>query len=234
MAGDADADDLREATDAERTAVSEALGAATALAEKEGTALSEQATERARQTLHAVALDQEVREEFERGRLTTDHDAPGLGELVLGDVKPSGKGKARKKKQSAEREQAKQRRERAQVRRGRGEEADLTPRGRRARGGGGPQGGLARAARPRARYRSARAGDLGGRGRRRAARRSAGRLKGSNEGGRASPRAPAARRRPRRDAPTPTSKSPQRAEDFPATGTRTLADALAASRCASE
>ena len=111
VAGDADADDLRAATDAERTAVSEALGAATALAEKEGTALSEQATERARQTLHAVALDQEVREEFARGRLTIDHDAPGLGELMLGDVKPSAKGKARKKKQSADREQAKQRRE---------------------------------------------------------------------------------------------------------------------------
>ena len=111
VAGDADPDDLRAATDAERTAVSEALGAATALAEKDGTALSEAATERARQTLHAVALDEEVRGEFERGRLTTDHDAPGLGELVLGGATPSPKGKARKKKQSAERDQAKQRRE---------------------------------------------------------------------------------------------------------------------------
>lgn len=111
VAGDADPADLRKATDAERTAVSEALGAATALAEKEGTALSEPAAERARQTLHAVALDDEVRDEFERGRLTTDHDAPGLGALALGDVKPSPKGKARKKKQTTEREQAKQRRD---------------------------------------------------------------------------------------------------------------------------
>ncbi|HLM25971.1 MAG TPA: hypothetical protein VK304_03285 [Thermoleophilaceae bacterium] len=111
VAGDADPDDLREATDAERTAVSEALGAASALAGQAGTSLSEPATERARQTLHAVALDEEVRAEFERGRLTSDHDAPGLGELALGAVQPSGKGRERRKKQSAEREQAKQRRD---------------------------------------------------------------------------------------------------------------------------
>ena len=111
VAGDADPDDLRKATDAERDAVSEALGAATALAEEHETSLSDQATERARQTLHAVALDDEVREEFQRGRLTADHDPPGLGELSLGAVKPSKAGGERKKRKAAERDAAKQRRD---------------------------------------------------------------------------------------------------------------------------
>jgi hypothetical protein len=111
VAGEADPDDLRQATEAERDAVSEALGAATALAEQAGTALSDQAAERARQTLHAVALDDEVRQEFERGRLTSDHDPPGLGELSLGAVKPTEKGRARKAKKAGERDEAKRRRE---------------------------------------------------------------------------------------------------------------------------
>ena len=111
VAGDADPEDLKAATDGERDAVSEALGAATALAEQAGTSLSDQATERARQTLHAVALDDEVREEFERGRLTEDHDPPGLGELSLGAAQPSKKGRERKQRKAAERDQAKERRE---------------------------------------------------------------------------------------------------------------------------
>jgi hypothetical protein len=115
VAGDADPDELRQATEAERGAVSEALNAATALAEEQGTALSDQATERARQTLHAVALDDAVREEFERGRLTADHDPPGLGELSLGAVKPSKAGAERKKRKAAERDAAKQRREEIQA-----------------------------------------------------------------------------------------------------------------------
>ena len=111
MAGDAERDDLRAATEAERKAVQKALGAAAGKAEKAGDALSEPASERARQTLHAVALDDEVRDEFERGRLTTDHDAPGLGGLSLGEVKPSAKGSARKTAKAGKREQAKQRRD---------------------------------------------------------------------------------------------------------------------------
>jgi hypothetical protein len=111
VAGDADPEALRGAQESERDAVNEALGAATALADQAGTALSGQATERARQTLHAVALDDEVRGEFERGRLTADHDPPGLGELSLGAVKPSKSGGARKKRKADERDEAKQRRE---------------------------------------------------------------------------------------------------------------------------
>jgi hypothetical protein len=111
VAGDADPDELKAATEAERDAVSEALGATTALAEEHGTSLSDPATERARQTLHAVALDDEVREEFARGRLTADHDPPGLGGVSPGAVRPSGKGQKRKQRKAAERDEAKQRRE---------------------------------------------------------------------------------------------------------------------------
>lgn len=107
VAGDAEPDDLREATDAERTAVSEALGAATALADKADSPLSDPATERARQTLHAVALDADVRAEFESGRLTTDHDPPGLGALSVGAPKPNSK-RAKRSKADAK---AKKRRE---------------------------------------------------------------------------------------------------------------------------
>ena len=217
VAGDADPDDLREATDAERTAVSEALGAATALAEKEGTALSEQAGERARQTLHAVARDEEVRREFERGRLTTDHDAPGLGELVLGDVKPSGKGKARKKKQSARARAGQAAPRGAQVGRGAGQEAELTPRGRRARGGGSPQGGR--------RARSTPSSAPGSSSRRRPRRPRTLRSGsapcrttegGNGGGGRSREPGGVAGAAARARTPAPTSKSRQRADDFSA------------------
>jgi hypothetical protein len=103
VSGDADPDALREAAELERTAVSEALGAATALAENAGSPLSDPATERARQTLHAVALDEDVRAEFERGRLTTDHDPPGLGELSLGAVKPKRSKRTQARDRSSER-----------------------------------------------------------------------------------------------------------------------------------
>jgi hypothetical protein len=111
VAGDADPDDLRKATDAERDAVSEALGAATVLAEQAGNPLSGPASERARQTLHAVALDDEVRAQFERGRLPADHAPPGLGELSLGAVQPSKTGRKRQAKKAGERDEAKRKRE---------------------------------------------------------------------------------------------------------------------------
>ena len=79
VSGDADREAMLKARDRERAAVASALEAITALAAESGPALSAAATERVRQTLHAVALDDEVREQFEAARLTTDHEASGLG-----------------------------------------------------------------------------------------------------------------------------------------------------------
>ena len=73
------ADEARSAGEAEREIVGELLEAAQRVAESEGRPLSSAAVERVRQTLHAVALDDEVRREFEQGRMTDDHQAVGLG-----------------------------------------------------------------------------------------------------------------------------------------------------------
>ena len=70
---------MLKARDRERAAVGAAIEAITALAADAGPELNAAAQERVRSTLHAVALDDEVREQFESARLTTDHEASGLG-----------------------------------------------------------------------------------------------------------------------------------------------------------
>jgi hypothetical protein len=79
VAGEAQRGDLRSVGERERAAVGRALEAVEALAEEAGAALSPVAIERARQTLHSVALDEDVRRDFEHHRLTTEHEAAGLG-----------------------------------------------------------------------------------------------------------------------------------------------------------
>ena len=79
VAGDADREAMIKARDRERAAVSGAMEAIGALAAEAGAELNAAAAERVRQTLHAVALDDEVRALFESARLTTDHEASGLG-----------------------------------------------------------------------------------------------------------------------------------------------------------
>ena len=79
VSGDGDREALLKARDRERAAVGSALEAITALAADAGPELNTAATDRVRQTLHAIALDDDVREQFESARLTTDHEASGLG-----------------------------------------------------------------------------------------------------------------------------------------------------------
>ena len=79
VSGDADREAMLKARDRERAAVGSALEAIAALAGESGPELNTAATDRVRQTLHAVALDDDVREQFEAARLTTDHEASGLG-----------------------------------------------------------------------------------------------------------------------------------------------------------
>ena len=79
VTGDADREALIKARDRERAAVGGATEAIGALASEAGAQLNAAAAERVRQTLHAVALDDDVRAQFESARLTTDHEASGLG-----------------------------------------------------------------------------------------------------------------------------------------------------------
>jgi hypothetical protein len=98
VSGASDSAGLREAGDRERAAVDGALDAARAVSEAAGAGLSPATLERVRKTLHAVALDEEVRRDFERHRLTTEHEAAGLGGLSLGAAPPAGERKADKRK----------------------------------------------------------------------------------------------------------------------------------------
>lgn len=97
VAGDADAAAFKRARDAERAAVSGAMGAIAAIVDGDGAKLSATAAERVRQTLHAVALDEDVRREFEEHRLESDREATGLiGVPAAGGSRP----RARKPKQA--------------------------------------------------------------------------------------------------------------------------------------
>lgn len=113
VAGKAESAELREASEQEQAAVNRALDAVGAVSEEAGAGLGAAAAERARQTLHAIARDEDVRREFERHRLSTDHDPAGLeGFVSLGSPSPARKprGKAATAKDD-KREQARRRRD---------------------------------------------------------------------------------------------------------------------------
>jgi len=92
VGGEAGSADLRAIGEQERAAVGAALDALGVLASDAGVNLSPAALEPARQTLHAVTLDEGVRRDFERGHLSTEHEATGLGGLSLGAAPPVRKG----------------------------------------------------------------------------------------------------------------------------------------------
>jgi len=112
VAGKAKGAELRAASEREQAAVDAVLHAVEALAGKAGAKLSPAAAERARQTLHAVARDEDVRREFESHQLTTEHESAGLVGFSLGAASASGKsgGKTRKPTKG-ERQEAKRSRE---------------------------------------------------------------------------------------------------------------------------
>ena len=117
VAGEGDSAGLRDAGELERAAVGSALDAARAVCENAGAKLSPAALERVRKTLHAVALDEDVRRDFELHRLTTEHEAAGLGGLSLAGAATAGKRKAesrRRDKLRAAETEARKRDEREQ------------------------------------------------------------------------------------------------------------------------
>ena len=150
VSGDADREAMLKARDRERAAVGAALEAIAALAAESGPELNAAAGERVRQTLHAVALDEDVREQFEAARLTTDQEASGLGG-GLATAAGAGSAKTRRATATAAEEgprpggraQAPPAR-RAEGRRGRGRQARPRPEGRRPGAGRGEEGRQAR------------------------------------------------------------------------------------------
>ena len=142
VSGSGDREAMIKARDRERAAVGKAVEAIAALAADAGSELNAAATDRVRQTLHAVALDDEVREQFEAARLVTDHEASGLGGGAGFATSGGGAGKARTpaREKSAARSKGdaaadrKREKEAERKRRAREElkaaEADATKRGR--------------------------------------------------------------------------------------------------------
>jgi hypothetical protein len=110
LTGEGDHSDLRAASEKERAAVARAYEAAGSLAEEDGARLSPAAGERVRQTLHAVALDEEVRDEFQSGRLRTEHEATGMGGPMAGAPAPAKRRPKTPSPKNREREEAKRRR----------------------------------------------------------------------------------------------------------------------------
>lgn len=84
VSGKADGAALKQARAAERAVVARAIEATERLVDADGATLSAAAAERVRQTLHAVALDEDVRRDFEAHRLEADRDASGLTEIPAG------------------------------------------------------------------------------------------------------------------------------------------------------
>jgi len=132
VSGEADREAMLKARDRERAAVGSALEAIAALAAESGPELNAAAAERVRQTLHAVALDEDVREQFEAARLTTDQEASGLGGGGLANA--AGAGSANTKtaaatdtKKGRDREAERKRRRRDELK---AAEAEVTKRDR--------------------------------------------------------------------------------------------------------
>jgi hypothetical protein len=96
------------AADRERAAVERLMVAVEAELGREGRPTASM-LERARGTLHAVASSQELREEFEAGRITKDHKAIGFGGLSA----PTGPAPA-KPRRSAQKSDARKRLKRAE------------------------------------------------------------------------------------------------------------------------
>ena len=107
VSGKGDADEARLAGEGEREVVAQLVEAAESLAEGDGTPLSAVGIERARQTLHAVALVDDVRDRFERGRLTEEHEAVGFGAFSPAGA-PAGRAKSERPARDEQRKRARE------------------------------------------------------------------------------------------------------------------------------
>jgi hypothetical protein len=91
-AGHAAARDLRDAAEAERSAVERLSEAARGLTDARGRGLSEAVLERVTQTLHAISADDEARSVASAGRLARERQAAGAGPLLAMPSKKTPRG----------------------------------------------------------------------------------------------------------------------------------------------
>lgn len=123
LAGNATASDLERVAGREREAVERLVEAARGLLTGGGRSLGAPVLERVRETLHAAAVDDEVRELAEAGRLDRERQAAGLGPAPA--ARPAG---GRKRRGPADRERRSTRARGKQ----RTREDDAVPRAREA------------------------------------------------------------------------------------------------------
>jgi vacuolar-type H+-ATPase subunit I/STV1 len=95
-AGKGDATGVRRASEEQRQTAAALLELAPGLLDREGQAPSQATLDRVGETLHAVALDDDARREFEAGRLTRERRASGLP--LMGVPAPAKSAPARRKK----------------------------------------------------------------------------------------------------------------------------------------
>jgi hypothetical protein len=88
-------DELRQASDAERKAITHLVASAGALLSAAGHAASESMLDRIATTLQAAAVDEEGRVLLEEGRLTRDLDPTGFGPLGELSTRPQAEGRER-------------------------------------------------------------------------------------------------------------------------------------------
>jgi hypothetical protein len=129
VAGEAGADELRAAADAEHEAARALAADAPGFLDRDGHAPSGPTLEKVAETIRAVALDDEARAGLEKGRLTRERSASGFGPLSAsapparkqpagrkdGERKPPGKAKARAKAKPAARAAARKALEKART-----------------------------------------------------------------------------------------------------------------------
>jgi hypothetical protein len=89
-----DREAVESAVERERAAVDRLMEEVAKELDEDGTT-TEAMLERARGTLHAVATDADLRDEFEAGRISKDHEAVGFGSLTLGRGRPAPKREAK-------------------------------------------------------------------------------------------------------------------------------------------
>ena len=95
VAGDAGADELRAAADAEHEAARALAAGASGFLDRDGHPPSGMTLEKVAETIRAVALEDEARAEFEQGRLTRERAPSGFGPLGAGAAPPRAKPRAR-------------------------------------------------------------------------------------------------------------------------------------------
>jgi hypothetical protein len=118
MAGRSERDRLREASEAERDAIGSLVDRATELLAKESRKPSAQVVERIRETLHAAAGDDQVRELLAAGRLVEDAQPGGFGPAPAGaPASPARPRKRSKREDEAEKRRKREEQEAARRRR---------------------------------------------------------------------------------------------------------------------